>query len=402
MLQKTAIDTVTHEEMIRRAHALGQLAEAKLAEADANCGYDKEFRDALHATGIHRIMRPKRYGGYGMGHRTLQDFVRTVSQYSIAGGWLSLFMPAHECWVSTLMPKGREEIFSSDEFVADILYPIGKVEYVPGGLKLSGRWQWGSGIEMCGWIGLGAMVDLPGDLFGIPGGLQPCLCTIRVEQGKLIRDWKAFGLNGSGSHSIEVADVFVPWHLVCPLAAIKKNNVPIGGEFDPEEPVYRTPFGPAFTIGFATIALGGIQRLKRELPERLKKRQRVVLGGKEWESPVAQRNLGEVMTWIQTAEALYERELSQIEAWAKEARTSATESELAEDAAWRCSIGKIAAQVGFRTMEMLGGAAAYRGDLVEVFARDLFMMSIHFGQAYDDHMMFYGRSEFGLSAHPLI
>ncbi|MCE9639257.1 MAG: hypothetical protein K8S22_03740, partial [Betaproteobacteria bacterium] len=51
---------------------------------------------------------------------------------------------------------------------------------------------------------------------------------------------------------------------------------------------------------------------------------------------------------------------------------------------------------------MLGGAAAYRGDLVEVFARDLFMMSIHFGQAYDDHMMFYGRAQYGLSAHPLI
>lgn len=134
MLQKVN-QTVTHEEMIRRAHVLGELAESKLAEADANCGYDKEFRDALHATGIHRIMRPKRYGGYGMGHRTLQDFVRTVSQYSIAGGWLSLFMPAHECWVSTLMPKGREEIFASDEFVADILYPIAllsKIEYDVG------------------------------------------------------------------------------------------------------------------------------------------------------------------------------------------------------------------------------------------------------------------------------
>ncbi|MDO9450935.1 MAG: acyl-CoA dehydrogenase family protein [Rugosibacter sp.] len=398
MLQKV----VTHEEIIKRAHALGKLAESTLTEADANGGYGKDFRDALHETGIHRILRPKRYGGLGLSHRTMLEAVRTVSQYSVAGGWLTLFMPAHECWVAMLPPKGREEIFGSDEFVADILYPIGKVEYVEGGVRLSGRWQWGSGIEMCGWIGLGAIVDLPGELFGIEGGPQACLCTIKVSEGNIIRDWKAFGLNGSGSHSIEVNDVFVPWHRVCPLAAIKKNAIPIGGDFDPEEAVYHTPFGPAFAIGFATIALGGAQRLQRELRERLHNRQRVVLGMKEWESPVAQRNLGEVTTMVETAEALYERALQQIEHWTNQGRTSASEEEQAQVAAWRCHVGRIAAQVGFRTMELLGGAAAYRGDLVEVFARDLFMMSIHFGQAYDDHMMFYGRSQYGLSAHPLV
>ena len=398
MLQKA----MTHEEVIKRAHHLGKIAEAGLVEADASGGYGNDFKEAMHEAGFHRILRPKRYGGYGLGHRTMLEAVRTVAQYSVSAGWLTLFMPAHECWVAMLQPKGREEIFGADKFVADILYPIGQVTYVEGGLRLSGRWQWGSGIEMCEWIGLGAIIDLPGELFGITGGPQPCLATIKVAEGNIIRDWKAFGLNGSGSHSIEVKDVFVPWHRVCPLAAVKKNAVPIGGEFDPEEAVYRTPFGPAFTIGFAAIALGGIQRMQRELRERLHKRQRVVLGMKEWESPVAQRNLGEVTTWVETAEALYERELQQIEAWTKEGRTSATEPELARDAAWRCSIGKIAAQVGFRTMEMLGGAAAYRGDLVEVFARDLFMMSIHFGQAYDDHMMFYGRAQYGLSAHPLV
>ncbi|MCK9989443.1 MAG: acyl-CoA dehydrogenase family protein [Rugosibacter sp.] len=397
-----AKNTLTHDEAIKRAHHVGKVAEAELFEADANNSYSSKLKDAMHEAGFHRLLRPKRYGGYGLGHRTLLEVVRIVSQYSVSGGWLTLFMPAHECWVAMLPPKGREEIFTKDKFVADILYPIGTVEYVDGGVRLSGQWRWGSGVEMCEWIGLGAIVDLPGDLFGIEGGPQPCLVTIKVSEGKIIRDWKAFGLNATGSHSVSVENVFVPWHRVCPLAAIKKNTVPIGGEFDPEEAVYRTPFGPAFAIGFATIALGGIQRLQRELHERLRNRQRVVLGMKEWESPVAQRNLGELTTQVETAEAIHERAVQQIESWTREGRTSASEYEQARVAAWRCSVGKIAGQVGLRTLELLGGAAAYRGDLVEVFARDIFMMSIHFGQAYEDHMMFYGRSQYGLSAHPLV
>jgi hypothetical protein len=38
---------------------------------------------------------------------------------------------------------------------------------------------------------------------------------------------------------------------------------------------------------------------------------------------------------------------------------------------------------------------------VEVFARDLMMVSIHVMQIYEDHMMYYGRAQYGLSGHPL-
>ncbi|WP_202634331.1 hypothetical protein [Rugosibacter aromaticivorans] len=57
--------------------------------------------------------------------------------------------------------------------------------------------------------------------------------------------------------------------------------------------------------------------------------------------------------------------------------------------------------MGFRTLELLDGVAIYKGDLVEVFVRDLFMLSIHVTQIYEDHMMFYGRTQYGLKGHPL-
>jgi alkylation response protein AidB-like acyl-CoA dehydrogenase len=342
-------------------------------------------------------MRPKRYGGFGMTHRTFSEVVRTVGQHSVSGAWVTYFMPLHETWVALLPPTGREEIFGSDKFVADIFFPIGKVEYVEGGLRLSGQWNWGSGIDFCEWIGLGAIVDVP----GTTTGPQPCLVTIKVSEGDIIQNWDTFGLRGTGSKGIAVKDVFVPWHRVLPVISAKQSAAPMGGEFDPAEPVYRVPFMPAFALGFNSVCVGAMQRLQRELHARIRARQRVVLGGKEWESPVAQRNLGEVVTQIEQAEALHERYVKQLDDWCIAGTTTATPLEDSRMGAWRSSIAKTAAQTGFRALELLGGAAAYKGDIVEVFARDLMMVSIHVTQLYEDHMMYYGRAQYGLSAHPL-
>ncbi len=388
---------LTHEEAIKRAEYVGQIAEAELFEADRNGGYSTKLKDAIHETQLHRLLRPKRYGGFGMRHRTLSEVVRTVARHSVSGAWVTYFMPLHETWVALLPPVARKEMYSSDKFVADIFFPIGKVEYVEGGVRLSGQWNWGSGIDFCEWIGLGAIVDVP----GVGAGPQPCLVTIKVSEGRVIDNWDTFGLRGTGSKGIAVDNVFVPWHRVLPVASAKGNATPMGGEFDPEEPVYRVPFMPAFTLGFNAICIGAMQRLQQELHERIRTRQRVLLGQKEWESPVAQRNLGELTTIVEQAEGLHERFNKQLEDWCVAGTPSASALEENRLAAWRSSIARTAAQVGFRTLELLGGAATYKGDLVEVFARDLFMVSIHVTQIYEDHMMFYGRTQYGLSGHPL-
>jgi alkylation response protein AidB-like acyl-CoA dehydrogenase len=130
---------LTHEEAIKRAEYVGQIAQAELFEADRKGQYSTRLKDAIHETQLHRLLRPKRYGGHGLGHRTFSEVVRTVSQYSVSGGWLTYFMPLHENWVALLPPAGRDEIFGSDKFVADIFFPIGTVTYVDGGVRLSGN-----------------------------------------------------------------------------------------------------------------------------------------------------------------------------------------------------------------------------------------------------------------------
>ena len=388
---------ITADELIRRADHIGQLAEAEADTADRNAGFSDDLRQAVHDARLHLLLRPKRYGGYGFGPRVFSDTVLAVARHNTAAAWVTFFMSLHEQWVAFLPPEGRQEIYASDGFVADIFFPIGKVDYVDGGVNLSGQWNYGSGVLWCDWIGLGAIVEVPG--YDQP---QPCLVTVNTSELEVVRNWDTFGLRGTGSHGVKVDNVFVPWRRVLPLSHVKSVGTPVGGEYDEDEPIYREPFMPSFCLGFGAMCVGSVQRIVQELRDRIRARQRVLHGMKEWESPVAQRNLGEMAVEAEKIEALHNRYIDQLEEWV----AANTPLICAEDAnrmgAWRASIAKMSSQLGFRAIELLGGMAAYKGDYLERTARDLFMASLQVAQIYEDNMMFYGRTQYGLEGHPLL
>lgn len=391
------MEEVTPEQLIERANRIGELAEAEADRADREAGFSDELRQAVHDAGLHLLLRPKRYGGYGFGPRVFSETVRAVARHNTAAAWVSFFMSLHEQWVAFLPPEGRKEIYDSDGFVADIFFPIGKVEYVDGGVRLSGQWNFGSGVLWCKWIGLGAIVEVPG--FGDP---QPCLVTVDTSELEVVRNWDTFGLRGTGSHGVKVDGVFVPWRRVLPLAHLKSTGQPLGGEYDEDEPIYREPFMPSFCLGFGAMCLGSAERVVDELRRRIRERQRVLLGMKEWESPIAQRNLGECAVELAKIEAMHQAYIQQLEDWV----AANTPLVPAEDSnrlgAWRSSIAKMSSDLAFRSIELLGGMAAYKGDYLERTARDLFMVSLQVGQLYDDNMMYYGRTQYGLGGHPLL
>lgn len=388
---------MNHEEAIKRAEHIGQQASLEVAEAERNGCFSLKLRDLVHAAEFHKMLRPKRYGGFGVGARTFSDIVRTVAQHNGSAAWLTYFTILHEQWVAFLDPKGRKEIYDSDGFTADIFFPIGTVEYVDGGVKLSGQWNFGSGILWDKWAGLGAMVNVPG--FDAP---QPCLVTVNTGEIEIIRNWNPLGLRATGSHGVKVDSVFVPWHRILPLGHVKQKNQPMGGDWEPDTPIYRIPFMPMFCVGFGALAVGVAQRVVADTKKRVKERQRVLYGVKDWESPVTQRNIGELLTKLAAIEAMHERYVQQLEDWDAANTPVVSEADRLRPSAWRTWVCREASELAFQALEMMGGSAAYTGDPLEIAARDLFMNRIHVGQIYDDNMLAYGRTEFGLGGHPML
>lgn len=388
---------ITHEEFVERAELIGQKALEEVAEAEESGCFSNDLRAVVHQADIHKLLRPKRYGGHGMGPRTFSEVVRTVGNYNASAAWLTYFTALHEQWVAYLPPKGREEIYATDGFTADIFFPIGKIEYVDGGVNLSGEWMFGSGVLWDDWIGLGAFVEVPGF-----EERQPCLVAVNTSEIEIIRNWNPFGLRGSGSHGVKAEGVFAPWHRVLPLGHVKATGEPMGGEFDADEPIYRAPFMPFFTLGMGAVVVGTLQTVIKSVRERIHGRERVLYGMKEWESPVAQRNLAEIMVKVDAVEALHDRYITQIEQWVEAGTTVVSDQDSNRLSGWRAKIAKDGSDIAFRALELLGGTAANRGDPLEIAARDLFMISVHLSQIYEDNMMAYGRTQYGLSGHPLL
>lgn len=382
--------------LIAKAERVGKIAEAEAYEADRNARFSDKVARAIEEAELHKLLRPKRYGGFSVTPRTFAKVIRTVGRYNIAAGWLVYFYPVHEVWVAYLPPEGREEIFNKGGFVADVVAPVGRVERDGDGYRLYGQWDFASGILWADWIGLGAPVQLPdGD------GPETCLLAVPTSELKVVENWNTLGLRASASNRVVADGVWVPLRRVLPLR-IKITGKPLGGEVDEDEPIYRVPFMPLFASGFPVLALAGAERLVDIFQERTEKRARPYEKmAREKEKPVSHRLLGELRVKLETLEALVDRYVDQLESWVQEGRTVVSDQEAGRMFAWRAQAAELAGDIAHRVLVALGGNAHFKGDPVELFARDLLTLESHASHLYEDAMTWYGGTMYGLPAHPV-
>jgi alkylation response protein AidB-like acyl-CoA dehydrogenase len=111
---------------------------------------------------------------------------------------------------------------------------------VDGGLKVTGKWKFGSGSTGADLIGVGIKVD---------GGPQPGLPRMAVMPAgkvKIVPNWEVNGLQGTGSHDLVVDGVVVPenWTFVRGSAATL------------DRPLYRYPSMAFAAQVLAVVGLG--------------------------------------------------------------------------------------------------------------------------------------------------
>ena len=59
--------------MIKRATLIGEQAELEIADAEVSGSFSDKLRGVIHDAQMHKLLRPKRYGGFGLGPRTFSD-----------------------------------------------------------------------------------------------------------------------------------------------------------------------------------------------------------------------------------------------------------------------------------------------------------------------------------------
>ena len=107
------MSALTHEEAIKRAEYIGQVAEAELFETDRRGGYSSKLKDAIHETQLPRL-----------------------SRHSVSGGWATFFMPLHELGLRYCRHKAARRFSARINLLR---MPSSRtVTYTEGGVVLSG------------------------------------------------------------------------------------------------------------------------------------------------------------------------------------------------------------------------------------------------------------------------
>ena len=159
------------------------------------------------------------------------------------------------CWPATCPERPRRELFGDPDFIAaGVWAPRGKARPVDGGLAVSGRWAFCSGISHSGVLFAGCLPDEPPADGSRP---LPIVVALPKEQLSVLDTWHTLGLRGTGSHDAVAEDVVVPAD-----RAFSLFGAPVL-----DRPLYRFPIFGFFALSIAAAALGNARGAIDEFAE---------------------------------------------------------------------------------------------------------------------------------------
>jgi 3-hydroxy-9,10-secoandrosta-1,3,5(10)-triene-9,17-dione monooxygenase len=238
-----------------------------LRERAAECARLGRLPDAtvadFQAAGFFRIMQPALHGGYECEPQTFFDVQMILAEGCMSSAWVLGVLAIHNWQLGMFDARAQRDVWGEDEgvLISSSYMPVGRVERVQGGFHLSGRWGFSSGSKHCRWVFLGAMVPAE------HAGEVPDYRTFLVPLGdyRIVDNWEVSGLEGTGSHDIEVEHAFVPDYRT--HRALDGFNGSSPGCAVNANPIFRLPFGQVFVRAVSSSSIGALQGALRAYVE---------------------------------------------------------------------------------------------------------------------------------------
>lgn len=371
----TAVDAMVPRLAARaaEAEALRRLPDATLAEADA--------------AGFLGMMTPRRWGGSEAGFPAFYDATRRLAHGCPSSAWTLSFLALH-CWfLCRFDPRLQEEVFAAGPAprAPAPLAPTGKLTRVEGGFRLTGRWEWATGVMHSDW----AMVT------GIdPEGMGPRFCIVPMADVEIEDVWHTAGMCATGSNTIHVRDVFVPEHRTLEAWRTKLGQTP-GEAFHPGSNV-GWPLNAALALVACTPALGAAEAALEIFTRRMQEKQQAYGGGvKAAELPSVHLRLGEATATVRAARLVWADAIAILERVGAQGGPAAP----ADLAAIRLAAADVVRLANVAVNSLAGAAGASSGFLsspLQRHLRDVQMMRGHVVFDWDRAAQIGGRIALGL------
>jgi indole-3-acetate monooxygenase len=196
----------------QRARALGPELRDRSDEIDALRRLPDDLVDGLVEEGFFRFWVPEQYGGAEIPPVEALETFMELARHDTAVAWCCVIANTTALTAGLLEPRWAAALFGPPGAVAGgFAAPVGRARAVDGGLRVTGRWPWGSGTQHCTVVGGGVLlVDDAGEVAPRADGLLAPFVLLDLDDVTFHDTWHVLGVRGSGSVDYEVTDAFVP------------------------------------------------------------------------------------------------------------------------------------------------------------------------------------------------
>jgi indole-3-acetate monooxygenase len=229
--------------LLDRAESLGALAGKHADETERRRALAPAVAEAAVASGLLRAGVPVALGGVEPSAATVLRAAETVAEGDASAGWCVSIAATSSLLGAYLPVEGGREVFGHPTAVAaGVWAPSGRAVPADGGLIVSGRWSFCSGVSHSDWIFLGCLLHGPDE----PNGTH-VVVGVPTAELEILDTWHTSGLRGTASHDVRVDKVFVPERRVLSVLDGPPPNA---------STLYRFPIFGFFAGSIAAAALG--------------------------------------------------------------------------------------------------------------------------------------------------
>ena len=322
--------------------------------------------EELRASGLLRACAPAELGALQASPALALSCAEQIARGDASAGWCVSIAATSSLLAAYLPEQGAVEVLGDPRSVAaGVWAPRGSAVVVDGGIRVSGRWSFCSGITHSDWLFAGCVL---GERDGGASTPELRVAALPTAELEILDTWHTSGLRGTGSHDALADDLFVPdHHLLTLLDAAPRVDAAL----------YRFPVFGFFALSIAAAALGNARGAIDELIELAAGKTSLGSTRVLAERAATQATVGEAEARLRAARAFFYQAID--EAW------TAAQDSAAVSVALRLGLRlaathavRSAADVARAMYDLAGGTAIYEDSPLQRRFRDAYAATAHF------------------------
>jgi len=240
-------------EIEREAAEIAALARELAPETEREHRLPDPLVERLRNSGLMLAGAPRDAGGLELDPGLALRCAEEVARGDASAGWCVAIADTSSLLAAYLPESSRTELFGDPRRIAaGVWAPRGKGRPAEGGIVVSGRWPYCSGIGHSEVFFAGCIVAGGGDARPVPN-----VIALDVAELEILDTWHTLGLRGTGSHDTVADELFVPAERV--ISLFEGPSV--------DRPLYRFPPFGYFALSIGSAALGNARGALDEFAE---------------------------------------------------------------------------------------------------------------------------------------